>query len=69
MGALRWSTKRLEALYGYGGEHAGLVVEMMGGRAVGDADPAGHISHADVLRAHLCQAAAVAAVISWRRSP
>jgi hypothetical protein len=39
----------LEALDGYGGEHAGPVVEMMGGRAVEDADPAGHIAPADVL--------------------
>lgn len=42
-------------MHGNGGEHPGLVAEVVGGGGVGDADPAGHVPEADVLGSRVGQ--------------
>ena len=44
-----------ESLHGNGGEHPGLVAEVVGGGGVGDADPASHVPEAEVLGSRLGQ--------------
>lgn len=51
-GCAQVAGEELETLYGDGGEHPGLVAEVVGGGGVGDADPAGRIPQAEMLCSH-----------------